>query len=108
MKFSPVTFSLVFALAYAAAFWFNQPLFLYYPLHGDVTLGPFGAAALKNAGPAMAWYGLMADAAIAATISAFLVPGKILERFFRNYLWLFPVAAMLICAYLLRNFFLVS
>ncbi|HVZ27495.1 MAG TPA: hypothetical protein VG798_02470 [Rhizomicrobium sp.] len=108
MKFSPVTFGIAFSLAYAVAFWFNQPLFLYYPLHGDVTLGPFGAAALKNAGPSMAWYGLMVDAGIAATILAFLIPGAAVERVFRNYLWLFPVAAMLVCVYLLRNLFLVS
>ena len=103
MKFSPVTFSLVFALAYAAAFWFNQPLFLYYPLHGDFT---WGAAVKPNAGPAMAWYGLMADSFIAASVLALIIPDRVVDRLFRNYLWLFPCAAMLICLYLLRLFFL--
>ena len=102
-RFSPATFAVVFSSAYALAFWFNKPLFLYYPLHGDVT---FGAVALKDAGPAMAWYGLMADALIAASLLSVLIPDRVTDRLLRNYLWLFPSAAMLVCVYLLRNFLL--
>ena len=102
-RFSPVSFAVVYCCVYAAAYWFNYPLFLYYPLHGDFTWGP---VVMKNAGPAMVWYGLMADALIAATVLALVIPDRVFDRLFRNYLWVFPSAAMLICAYLLRNFFL--
>ncbi len=56
-------------------------------------------------GPAMAWYGLMADAGIAALILALAIPDRLLDRALRNYLWLFPGGAMLVCVYLLRVFF---
>jgi hypothetical protein len=104
-RFSPITFAIVFSCAYALAFWFNQPLFLYYPLYGDFNWGP---AVMKNAGPGMAWYGLMSDALIAATVLALIVPDRIFDRLLRGYLGVFPLVAMLVCVYLVRNFFLVS
>ena len=103
LPFSAVTFSIVFCFAYAAIYWFNQPLFLYYPMTGAFT---WGSAALKDSGPGMAWYGLMANALIASFVLALAVPDRVSGRIFRNYLWVFPVGTMLICAYLLRNFFL--
>jgi hypothetical protein len=102
-RFGPITFMVVFCCVYAVAFWMNKPLFLYYPQLGDFHWGP---TPIKGAvGPSMAWYGLMADAGIAAIILAFLVPDQLLDRFLRNYLWLFPCGAMLVCVYLLRVFF---
>jgi hypothetical protein len=51
---------------FAAHIALNRPLFLYYPLHGDLIWGQ----PLTGIGPAMAWYGLMADAIIIATVLA--------------------------------------
>jgi hypothetical protein len=102
-RFAPITFMAVFCCVYALAFWANKPLFLYYPQIGVLHWGP---KPLKGAvGPLMAWYGLMADAGIAAIILAFLVPNHFLDRILRSYLWLFPCGAMLVCVYLLRVFF---
>ena len=103
LRFGPVTFAIVFCGVYALAFWFNLPLFLYYPLHGDFA---WGTEPLTGRGPGMAWYGLMSDAGIAALILAFVVPDRLPDRIFRNYFWLFPCAAMLVCVYLVRQFFL--
>ncbi|HWY61516.1 MAG TPA: hypothetical protein VNW15_06420 [Rhizomicrobium sp.] len=103
LRFGPVSFAIVFCCVYALAFFTNLPLFLYYPLHGDFTWGP---QLLKGAGPGMAWYGLMADAGIAALVLAFIVPDRLLDRIFRNYFWLFPCGAMLVCVYMLRQFLL--
>jgi hypothetical protein len=103
LRFAPITFMVVFCCVYALVFWMNTPLFLYYPQNGIFHWGP---APMQNAvGPAMAWYGLMADAGTVAIILAFFIPNDIFDGVLRNYLWLFPCAAMLTCVYLLRVFF---
>ena len=83
-------------------FFLDLPLFCYYPLHGDFN---WGKAVLKGVGPAMAWYGMMANAALGALVLAVVIPDRLVERSLRNVVWLFPIAAMLVCAFLLRKFF---
>ena len=101
-RFSAATFTVAFCIAYVVVFAMNLPLFLYWPLHGDWT---WGGAELQSAGPAMAWYGLMANAAVAAVLAAFIVPDALAVRLLGNRVWLFPVAAMGACLFLLRQFF---
>ena len=103
LRFGPVTFAVVFCIVYAAVFAANLPLFLYYPLHDQFA---WGIAPLKGAGPGMAWYGFMTDAALVGGIAAVLLPDRFADRMFRNFLWLFPCGAMLACVYLVRPFFL--
>jgi hypothetical protein len=103
IRFAPITFMVVFCIVYAIVFWNNTPLFLYYPQPAVFHLG---FAPMKDAvGPAMAWYGLMADAGILAAVCAILIPDAFLDRALRNFLWLFPCGTMLVCVYLLRVFF---
>jgi hypothetical protein len=104
LRFAPATFMIAFCCVYALVFWNNWPLFLYYPLHGDFTWGP---AVLKGAGPGMAWYGFMVDAGVSAFVLSVLISDRLSAGIFRNYLWVFPCAAMLICVYLVRHFFTV-
>ena len=101
LRFSPAAFMIAFCGAYAVVFALNSPLFLYYPLHGNFTWG----RVLKGAGPSMAWYGIMAKAAIVAVVAAICIPDRWLDRVFRRYLWIFPVAAMGTCIFLLRRLF---
>ena len=101
VRISPAVFAIAFCVTYAAAFWLNAPLFMIYPLNGDFV---WGRELLPNAGPAIVWYGLMADAAIAGTVLGVLVPDRAVSAL-RNYIWLFPLGAMLISVYLLRVFF---
>jgi hypothetical protein len=54
----------------------------------------------------MAWYGFMADSFIVAGVAAWCIPERLAYGVFRNCLWLVPVAAMIVCLYLLRIFFL--
>ena len=103
LRFGPIGFMIGFCATYALAYWFNLPLFFYYPLHGDFSSG---LNLLKGIGPGMAWYGFMADSFLVATILAFAIPDRIFDKILRNYLWLFPCAAMLVCVYLLRQFFM--
>ena len=98
-RFNPLAFSVVFCIAYAVVFWLNVPLFLYYPQTGAFI---WGHTPIPDSGPAMAWYGLMTDAGIAALVVSLVVPNRIAERMTRNRIWLFAVAAMLVCLFLLR------
>jgi hypothetical protein len=100
--FSPATFMIVFCCVYAFVFAMNWPMFLYYPLHGDFNWGPHMQIGI---GPPMVWYGLMADAGLVAFLAAVVVSDRVILKTFRNYLWVFPVGAMLACVFLLRRFF---
>ena len=100
--FSPSLFMIVFCCAYAFIFAMDWPLFNFYPLHGDFNWGP---RLLKGAGPAIVWYGLMSGAGIVAFIAAISFPDRAILSLLRDYLWLFPCSAMLVCIYLLRHFF---
>ena len=100
-RFAPGTFAVVYCCAYIVAFATDSPLFRYYPLNGDFT---WGKQVLAGAGPAMAWYGLMASAVLVALLFAMLVPQRLMDRVFRNTVWIFPVAAMLTSVFLLRRF----
>jgi hypothetical protein len=101
-RFSAATFTAVFCVAYIGVFALDFPLFRYWPLHGNWT---WGRTPLEDAGPAMAWYGLLANAGIAALVAAVVVPDQFATRLLGNRLWLFPVAAMAACVFLLRQFF---
>ena len=97
-------FSAAFCVAYVWAVATNHPLFLYYPLHGDFRWGMQPLPSSETNGPAMAWYGIMATAGIAAALSALCAP-RGLSRALASYQWLFPLGAMLVCAFLVRGLF---
>jgi len=103
LRFSPPAFTIAFCCTYAIVFAKNWPLFLYYPLHGNFVV--WGQPTLKNDGPAMAWYGLMANAGIVALLAAIFVPARLVDLPLRRYAWLFPVGAMVVCVFLLRHLF---
>lgn len=103
LRFNAIAFMMFWCLGYIASYWFNLPLFLYYPLQGEFASGLHPLAAAH--GPGMAWYGFVMNAAIVATIAAVLLPDAWLARAFHGRLWLFPCAAMLTCLYLLRVWF---
>jgi hypothetical protein len=99
---SPAAFLAVFCCIYVFVFVENWPLFLYYPLHGDFY---WGHQIRHGIGPAMAWYGLMADAGIAALVVSICVPARFFVSLFRNYMVICPIAAMVVVAFLLRHLF---
>lgn len=103
LRFSPNAFSAAFCVAYLAVFALNRPLFYYYPLMRQFSHSALTAAA---AGPPIVWYGLMASAALAASVVAVLIDETWCARVLRGRLWLFPFGAMLGTAFLLRHFFL--
>jgi hypothetical protein len=102
LRFSPITFMLAYCLVYIAALLWDLPAFRYYPLNGQLSWGP---AVVKGLGPAMAWYGIMAEAALIAAILAVIVPDHWFAKPLQNFLWSIPVATMVVCAFLMRSFF---
>jgi hypothetical protein len=99
-----ITFSAAFCCAYLWALTTHHPLFLYYPLHGDFRWGMQPLLNPQVSGPAMTWYGIVATAGFIAAVAALCIPRR-LSGALTAYLWLFPLAAMLGCAFLLRRFF---
>ena len=100
---SPVAFSVAYCIAYIVVLSVDLPLFKYYPQTGQFSWGAHG---LQGVGPGMAWYGLMAYAAIAGVLVGLVDRDDRLAGLLRNRLWLFLFAAMLGCLYLMKHFFL--
>ena len=104
MNFRPssAAFAVIYSVAYTVALAMNWPLFNYYPLSGQFSLGPHQ---IVDAGPPIVWYGLIATALLVAIALSTFVPSSWFVNRFRNTLWLFPAIAMLACAVLMRGFF---
>jgi hypothetical protein len=103
MRASPVVFGVVYCIAYVIVLSMDAALFKYYPQTGDFS---WGWQTLEGVGPGMAWYGLMANAGIAALVLSFVVPDQKLAASMKNTLWVFPLFAMVGCLYLMKHFFL--
>ena len=103
LRISRVAFAIAYCTSYIVVLAMDWPLFRYYPLTGEFSWGWHHVA---GSGPAMAWYGLMANAGMAALVCAAISRDHTLAAVLRNYLWLFPCAAMLGCVFLMRQFFL--
>jgi hypothetical protein len=103
------TFALVFALAtpviYIACEMQNWPLFTYHPGTNRVDL--FWAAAVRDQGPAMYWYGWTATTLIGAGILGLLatmLPESIVRKIPLSLTWIFPVVAVPVLIYALKFF----
>jgi hypothetical protein len=54
----------------------------------------------------MVWYGLVASATMIAGVGAFFVNEQWIAAAMRQWLWVWPYAAVGACLFMLRNFFL--
>jgi hypothetical protein len=103
------TFATVFAIAtpvlYVICEMRNWPLFTYHPGTGRLDLG--WAAAVKDEGPAMYWYGWTATTLIGAAALG-LIAAKLPESAARRIplwlVWVLPLAAIPVLVYALRFF----
>jgi DNA-binding transcriptional LysR family regulator len=103
------TFATVCAIAtpiiYTACEMQNWPLFTYHPGSNRVDLG--WAAAVKDEGPAMYWYGWTATTLIGAAILGMLatmLPEKMVRSIPLSLVWIVPLAMIPILVYALRFF----
>lgn len=101
-RFSAAAFSLAYCFAYGAVFVADAPLFLYYPLEGVFA---WHWAPYASAGPAMAWYGLVAAAACIALPAACLLPERLVTMRRGFFLWATPLVVLAVCVWRLRFFF---
>lgn len=102
LGFSPVVFAITYCVTYIAALSKDAALFKYYPQTKQFS---WGWVSLPDVGPGMAWYGIMANAALAGVVLAAIVPQDRLASALRDRLWWFPLFAMVGCVYLMKHFF---
>lgn len=90
-------FSVAFIVIYAIALYFNIPLVTYYP-----TVNQFHWTAQPNLpGPAMYYYGWLANAAIGAVVIAAvaaLIPA-VQVRLWSGWIWVVALAAIVMVVY---------
>ena len=100
-------FGAAFALCYAIAVGWQLALFTVFPslgivLPGTVQSRDYADPALGFLAPAMYWYGWTATAALgalAAGLTAALVPQSWTRRLWLGWLWAVPLIAMAACVY---------
>ena len=102
-------FAVVFAIAapviYVICEMMNWPLFTYHP--GTDRFDLFYAAARKDEGPAMHWYGWTANTVFGAGvlgILATMLPESVIKKIPLSLVWIVPLAAVPILIYALRFF----
>jgi hypothetical protein len=103
------TFALVFAIAtpiiYVACEMQNWPLFTYHPGTNRVDL--FWAAAVRDQGPAMHWYGWTATTLVGSAvlgILATMLPESTIKKIPLSLTWIVPLAAVPVLIYALKFF----
>jgi hypothetical protein len=83
-------FSLAAVPAYIIGYYFNRPLFFYYPKIGRLSL-----AAIAEAGPAIMWFGWLASALLIGALFAFSVPERWSRRVPFDLAWITFIAGFL-------------
>jgi hypothetical protein len=101
--FSFNVFSMVFGIAYGLCFYFNYPLFRYYPQAGEFHL--LLGDEPQSSGPGIFWYGWMATAALVSAIVAVVVPRRWTVRMWHGWSWLVPAVVILIILYYEKRWF---
>ena len=103
------TFATVFAIAtpiiYTICEMMNWPLFTYHPGTNKVNLG--WAAAVRDEGPAMYWYGWTATTLIGAAVLGLVatrLPESTVRKIPLALVWITPLAVIPILIYALRFF----
>ncbi len=103
------TFSVVLAITapviYVICEMQNWPLFTYHPAASRIDW--LYAPPVRNEGPAMHWYGWIANAAIGAAVLgvlATLLPERIVNKIPLSLVWIVPLAAIPVLIYALRFF----
>ena len=101
------TFATVFAIAtpiiYVICELQNWPLFTYHPGTNRVDLG--WAAAVRDQGPAMHWYGWTAGTLLASAVLgllAILLPESLTRRIPLSLIWILPIAVLPLLIYSLK------
>jgi hypothetical protein len=96
-------FSVIFAVSYTLCFYFNWPLFAYYPQVNEFHLS---TGLQSQLGPPILWYGWLATAAVVSVIPASVIPRGLSGRLWPGLAWAVPGAVIVaILIYEKRWFF---
>jgi hypothetical protein len=103
------TFAVVFAITspviYVICEMQNWPLFTYQPATNQFDW--LYVPPVRNQGPAMYWYGWIANAAIVSgvlSVLAIFLPERVINRIPLSLVWIVPAAAIPVLIYALRFF----
>lgn len=86
-----IVFSVAFGVAYIVVYYFDLPLFIYYPMTGQLSYGTVSVSA-----PAVHWYGWVTGAALISALVAAIVPPRLAARIPPDAPWV--VAVVLVVA----------
>jgi hypothetical protein len=85
-------FSMLFGVTYSLCFYFNWPLFAYYPQVNEFHLS---ADLQSQLGPPILWYGWLATAALPSAVVAVFVPRSVAARLWFGLAWAVPGGVIL-------------
>ena len=85
-------FSMLFGVVYTICFYYNWALFRYYPVLGQWYRASQPPA---EAGPAILWYGWLAEAFVISLVISLAVPRKLAARISADAAWIVPAALIL-------------
>ena len=85
-------FSITFGVVYALCFYYNWPLFAYYP---QVNEAHFSSQLIETAGPPILWYGWLATAALVSLAAAMIVPRGVSDRLWHGWAWIIPAGVVI-------------
>jgi hypothetical protein len=86
-----MVFSITFAVVYTLCFYYNWPLFAYYPQVNEVHLS---GGLIDTAGPPILWYGWLASAALISAAAAMIVPPGVSNRLWHGWAWIIPAGVV--------------
>jgi hypothetical protein len=99
----PLMFSMVFAVTYSLCFYYNWPMFAYYP---QVVEFHLSAGLQDQLGPPILWYGWLATAVLVSAVVAVIIPRRLTDRLWPGLAWAVPGGVILaILVYEKRWFF---
>ena len=84
-------FSLTFGVVYSLCFYYNWPLFAYYPQVNEAHLS---SQLVETAGPPILWYGWLASAGLISAAVAYIIPRSISDRLWQGWAWIIPAAVV--------------
>jgi hypothetical protein len=97
-----LVFSAVFGVAYTFFVYNNLALVRFYPAYSQFVIAPLG----PEAGPAILWYGWLANALIVSLVAALVVPRVLAAKVTPALVSGVGVAVLVVIVFLLRTWFI--
>jgi hypothetical protein len=96
-------FSITFSVVYSLCFYYNWPLFAYYP---QVNEAHFSSQLMNTSGPPILWYGWLTTAALVSAAAALVLPRAISNRLWHGWAWIVPAGVVVAILIYEKHWFL--